>query len=88
MGIIMAIIGWLLLVAVICFAIVVCLLAFGRQSHDDMSWIERISNPEESHRRRDSYRLKATLFWAIGLPAIMFGGVWLFFQMLFLLGRL
>ncbi len=88
MGIIFAIIGWLLLIVIVGFALLVMLAAFGRQSHDDMSWIERISNPEESHRRRDSYRLKATLFWAIGFPAIMFGGVCLFFQMLFLLGRL
>jgi hypothetical protein len=89
MGIIMAIIGWTLLILVGGFALFVVLLALGRQSHDGMSFLERLAaDPEESHRRRQAYRLNATLFWLFGVPAIMFGGIWLFFQMLFLLGRL
>lgn len=89
MGAILAIVGWMLLMVVGGFAFLILMLALGRQSHDGLSFWERFNTPaEEVHARRQAYRLKATLFWMFGAPAIIFGGVALVYGILILLANI
>lgn len=86
MGIILGLLGWAALIFVGCFVFMVCLVAYARVAHDGLSVMERLqTDPEVAHQRRQSYRLKATLFWILlGVGAV--AAPVLFFEILMALG--
>lgn len=86
MGFIITLIGWAILAVIGMFALLILLIALGRQSHDGFTFWERLqADPEEIQRRKDSYRLNAVVFWLFGFPAIMAAGVAMVYGMLWLL---